>query len=249
MFLAKGCGLLVALGLLGHLSSTQAQMPLSAMAPQALSPGKTIRVEFTGNQFKSPLRVGSSIPIEAQWISIEPTKAIADLRIPDNIPLGPKTIWLATDESISEPFQILVDDLTSILDNGANHSLAQPQILAIPCAVDGKSDAAQSDFYQIHLNANAGISIDCIAERIGSTMDSVLRIWDSQGKLLVQADDTPASPDSQIRFIAPSEGDYWIELADNRFAGDGRYRMRVFDAPLQSRPTPRALSAGSSPTD
>lgn len=241
MFLAKGCGLLVALGLLGHLSSTQAQMPLSAMAPQALSPGKTIRVEFTGNQFKSPLRVGSSIPIEAQWISIEPTKAIADLRIPDNISLGPKTIWLATDESISEPFQILVDDLTSILDNGANHSLAQPQILAIPCAVDGKSDAAQSDFYQIHLNANAGISIDCIAERIGSTMDSVLRIWDSQGKLLVQADDTPASPDSQIRFIAPSEGDYWIELADNRFAGDGRYRMRVFDAPLSPIPYPLAI--------
>jgi len=70
------CGLLIALGLFGDLTGAQAQMPLSAMAPQALVPGKTIRVEFTGNQFKTPLRVASSIPIEAQWISVEPTKAI-----------------------------------------------------------------------------------------------------------------------------------------------------------------------------
>ncbi|MFM7929503.1 MAG: hypothetical protein ACKO9Q_17490, partial [Pirellula sp.] len=172
---------LIALGPFGFLSSVQAQMPLSAMAPHALAPGKTVRVEFTGNQFKNPLRVGGSIPIEAQWISVEPTKAVADLRIPDNAPLGPKTIWLATDESISEPLQILVDELPSIADSGTNHNRAQPQVLTIPCAVDGKSDAALSDFYQVHLGANTSVSIDCIAERIGSTMDSVLRIWDAQG--------------------------------------------------------------------
>ncbi|MFY8071464.1 MAG: PPC domain-containing protein, partial [Pirellula sp.] len=235
------CGLLIALGLFGDLTGAQAQMPLSAMAPQALSPGKTIRVEFNGNQFKTPLRVASSIPIEAQWISVEPTKAIAELRVPDNAPLGPKTIWLATDESVSEPLQILVDDLQSIGDNGANHNRAQPQVLTIPCAVDGKSDAAQSDFYQIHLKVNEGVSIDCIAERIGSTMDSVLRFWDAQGKLLIQADDTASSPDSQIRFIAPNDGDYLIEVVDNRFAGDGRYRMRVCDTPLSPIPYPLAI--------
>ncbi|MFM7516733.1 MAG: DUF1549 domain-containing protein [Pirellula sp.] len=232
---------LIALGPFGFLSSVQAQMPLSAMAPQALAPGKTVRVEFTGNQFKNPLRVGGSIPIEAQWVSVEPTKAVADLRIPDNAPLGPKTFWLATDESISEPLQILVDDLQGIADNASNHNRAQPQVLTIPCAVDGKSDAALSDFYQIHLGASTSVSIDCIAERIGSTMDSVLRIWDAQGKLLIQADDTASSPDSQIRFIAPSEGDYLIEVVDNRFAGDGRYRMRVCDAPLSPIPYPLAI--------
>lgn len=240
-WLARSWVLLVTLSPCGEFAKLQAQLPFSAMAPQALAPGKTTRVEFTGNQFKAPLRIGGSIPMEAQWVSIEPTKAIADIRLPENAPLGPKSLWLATDESISEPLQILVDDLNSVADNGANHNRSQPQVLSIPCAVDGKSDAAQSDFYQIHLAANASISIDCIAERIGSTMDSVLRIWDAQGKLLVQADDTPASPDSQIRFVAPSEGDYTIEIVDNRFAGDARYRLRVCDAPLSPVPYPLAV--------
>lgn len=87
------------------------------MIPQAIAPGKTVRVEFIGNQFKAPLRLGSSVPLETTWVSIEPTKAVADVRLPDTIPLGPRTLWLATDEALSEPLQFLIDDLTSIQDS------------------------------------------------------------------------------------------------------------------------------------
>jgi hypothetical protein len=222
-------------------TNLKAQLPLNSMSPLAIAPGKTTRVEFAGNQFKSPMRIGSSIPIEAQWVSIEATKAIADLKLPETVSVGPRTVWLATDDSISEPIQILIDDLPSVIDNGANHSKTQPQVIAVPCAVDGRSDAAQSDFYQIRLAANASISFDCISERIGSAMDSVLRIWDSQGRLLTQVDDTDASPDSQVQFTAPSEGDYLIEVVDNRFAGDGRYRLRICEAPLSPIPYPVAI--------
>ena len=224
------------------------QLTLSGLAPQALAPAKTTRVELTGNQLKSPLRLGGTVPLVVQWVSIEPTKAIVDISVPENVPLGPATLWIASDESISEPLQILVDDLPSVADNAANHSKSQPQILTIPIAVDGRSDATLSDYYQIHLAANSSVSVDCIAERIGSTMDSVLRIWDAHGKLLVQADDRESSTDSLVRFRAPADGDYLIELVDNRFAGDGRYRLRISDSPSSPIPYPLAIGPNAPTT-
>ncbi|MFZ4081052.1 MAG: PPC domain-containing protein, partial [Pirellula sp.] len=224
------------------------QLTLSGLAPQALAPAKTTRVELTGNQLKSPLRLGGTVPLVVQWVSIEATKAVADISVPANVPLGPATLWIASDESISEPLQILVDDLPSVADNAANHSKSQSQTLIIPIAVDGRSDATLSDYYQIHLAANASVSVDCIAERIGSTMDSVLRIWDAQGKLLVQADDRESSTDSLVRFRAPADGDYLVELVDNRFAGDGRYRLRISDSPSSPIPYPLAIGPNAPTT-
>ena len=218
-----------------------AQISLSAISPQALAPGKTTRVELQGNHFKSPLRLGSSIPLETQWISVEATKAIAEVRLPAETTLGPRSIWLACEDSISEPFQILIDDLDSILDNGSNHSNAHPQEIPIPCAVDGRSDAAKSDFYQIHLPANASVSIDCVAERIGSGMDTVVRFWSKDGKLIQQADDMLSSTDSQIRFTASVEAEYLIEVVDNHYAGGMPYRLRISDAPLSPVPYPLAI--------
>jgi hypothetical protein len=221
--------------------SLLSQIPITAMAPHALAPGKTTRVEWTASALKTPLRVGGSFPMEVQWIHIEPNKAVADIRIPETVRLGPTTLWLATDDGISEPLTILIDDLPSVSDNGANHSPSQPQAISIPCALDGQSDAAQSDFYQVRLNANTTIGIDCVAERIGSAMDSVLRIWDTTGKLLLQSDDSDSGPDSQAQFTAPADGDYLIEIVDSRYAGGGRYRLRISDAPVSPIPYPLAV--------
>ncbi|MCY3004553.1 MAG: DUF1549 domain-containing protein [Planctomycetota bacterium] len=221
--------------------SLYSQIPIQGMAPQALAPGKTTRVEWNAGSLKAPLRLGGTFPMEVQWIHVEANKAVADIRIPETVRLGPTTLWLATDDGISEPLTILIDDLPSVPDNGANHSPAQPQAIAMPCAVDGRSDAAQSDFYQVRLSANTTIGIDCVAERIGSAMDSVLRIWDTQGKLLLQSDDSDSGPDSQARFTAPADGDYLIEIVDNRYAGDGRYRLRISDAPVSPIPYPLAI--------
>ena len=228
--------------------SLLSQIPITAMAPQALAPGKTTRVEWTASALKTPLRVGGSFPMEVQWIHIEPNKAVADIRIPETVRLGPTTLWLATEDSISEPLTILIDDLPSVSDNGANHSPSQPQAISIPCALDGRSDAAQSDFYQVRLNANTTIGVDCVAERIGSAMDSVLRIWDTTGKLLLQSDDSDSGPDSQAQFTAPADGDYLIEIVDSRYAGDGRYRLRISDAPVSPIPYPLAVRP-SAPTN
>lgn len=226
----KGFGLVLALlSLFACLQSqvVHAQVVLGGAVPQGAKPGKTVTVEFTGQNFKAPLRLAASVACETKWISIEPTKAVAEVLFAESVPMGPIAIWLATDDGISDSYQFLLDDLDSIRDNGANHSKEQAQGLVLPCAVDGKSDATQSDFYSVTLEAGATIGLDCIAERVGSTMDPVIRVWNPQGSIAQQFDDGANGPDVQARFTASVAGQYVIEVVDSRYAGDGRYRLRL----------------------
>jgi len=225
--------------------SSNAQITISSATPQAVKPGKAVAVEFIGQNFKAPLRLAGSVPFESKWTSIEPTKAIAEILVPDNQHLGPIAIWIASDEAVSEPFQFLLDDLESIRDNGANHTREQAQAIATPLAIDGKSEAAQSDYYTVQLEAGSRLGIDCIAERFGSSMDPVIRVWNAQGLIVLQADDSPTGPDPQTSFVAPTSGPYTIEVVDSRFAGEGRYRLRLGSFPAPAIPYPFALPTGT----
>jgi hypothetical protein len=226
----KGIGLVLVLMFCMFLLYPQvacAQVILGGVIPQAGKPGKAITIEFTGQNFKVPMRLSASFPCETKWLSVEPTKAVAEVLFPETVPLGPITVWLATDDAVSDSYQFLLDDLESVRDNGTNHLKEQAQGVVLPCAVDGKSDAAQSDFYSVMLEAGFTISVDCVAERLGSTMDPVVRIWGPQGTIVQQFDDSPNGPDVQATFTASVAGPYLIEVVDSRYAGEGRYRLRL----------------------
>lgn len=236
----------LAVGISVFLLSPQAiaQPALTGSSSWAAAPGKTTRLELVGQNFKAPLRVGVTQPADVQIVAVEPTKASIDITVREGTQLGPMGLWVGTDDGVSDALQMLVDNLPSVLDNGANHARSQSQSLAIPCAVDGKSEASQSDFYTVHLAAGSSLSVDVVAERIGSTMDSVVRVYDASGRLVAQSDDNEVGPDARVRFVAANEGDFVIELVDSRFAGDGRYRMRIGDFPLGNIPYPLAVRPG-----
>ncbi len=236
-------GCLVFAGMISAIG--RSQVTLQSSYPNGVVPGQTTRLELIGQNFKAPLRLGATIPLSVQTVGLEPTKAIIDVAVAKDAAIGPMGIWLAGDDGISEPYQLLVDDLPSLVDNQANHQRNVPQAVIAPCAIDGKSDASLSDYYSVHLSAGAALSIDVVAERIGSSLDSFVRIYGPTGKLLSQNDDSDPSPDSQLRVVAPVEGDYVIELFDSRYAGDGRYRLRLGDFPIGVVPYPLAVRAGT----
>lgn len=243
---ASSCIALAIAWLMVATLSTQAiaQPALTSSSSWAVAPGKPIRLELVGQNFKAPLRIGLTQPADVQIVAVEPTKASIDVTLREGAQLGPVGLWVGTDDGVSDALQMLVDNLPSVTDNGANHVRNQPQVLGVPCAVDGKSDASMSDFYAVHLGAGVGLSIDVVAERIGSAMDSVVRVTDATGRLVAQSDDNEVGPDARVRFVAASEGDFVIELVDSRFAGEGRYRLRLGDFPLGNIPYPLAVRPG-----
>ena len=86
------------------------------------------------------------------------------------------------------------------------------------------------DFYAISLLAGEILSVDIDARELGSNLDSVLGIFDTDGTtLLVQSDDDSApgesfSTDSFLEFAVPADGVYFVAVssyADLDFNGDG----------------------------
>ena len=222
-----------------------AQPAIARVAPQAVAPGKTTRIQIVGQNLKSPLRFGATAPISATIVSVEPTQATIDITAPAELGNGPFGAWIATADGPSEPVPILIDPLPSLPDNEANHALSQAQQITLPCAVDGTADAALSDFYRIAMEAGTTLNVDVVAERIGSSMDARLRIYDASGKILYRADDNEAGPDCWGRWTAPATGEYIVEVSDSRYAGGGRYRMRLTHSPVGGVPYP--LAVGSQP--
>jgi hypothetical protein len=228
----------------GPLNALHAQTVLSGAMPQAVRPGHSVRLELTGQNLSAPLRIGSTVALDSQVVSVEPTKAIVDVHCPAGTMLGPVGLWLASPSGVSEPIQMLVDDLPSMADNNVNHARSQSQLLTVPCAVDGRTEVSQSDFYTVHLAAGAALHLELVAERMGSSMDGLVRVHAPDGRQIAQSDDSDIGPDSRLRIVAPVEGDYFIEVVDSRFTGDGRYRLRLGGFPLAAVPYPMAVRPG-----
>jgi hypothetical protein len=110
-----------------------------------------------------------------------------------------------------------------------NNSVAEAQPITLPVTVNGRIDAQgrkggdpDEDYFRFHANKGQRISIDVAAARLGSALDSVLEVLDSQGREIPRATirclnettTTLADRDSRtegIRLVSTSglrEGDY-----------------------------------------
>jgi hypothetical protein len=95
------------------------------------------------------------------------------------------------------------------------------------------------DWFEFSANKGQRVSVETVAARLGSKMDSVLRIVNAAGRELARNDDAPGmSGDSVLNFAAPATGDYFIEVRDVNYGGGSSffYRLRVGVSPLANSP-------------
>lgn len=231
------------------------QLPIHAetferIQPRTLKPGQTSQLTIHGKDLVGTLRVAfGDQKVSCQIEKVEPTQAVVAVTIPDNIPPGPLNMWLAASDGSIQSRTLLVDDLEAIVDNGQNHSHETAQVVSSLASVEGTCDASASDFFRIHLTAGERIAVETHTQVLHSAMDPVCRILDASGNVLVSADDSQVGPDIRFRFEAPAEGDYWIEIHDNRNGAAGApYQLRVGDFPVVSHTFPLAVQADQAAT-
>ncbi|MGE0608967.1 MAG: PPC domain-containing protein [Pirellulales bacterium] len=249
---------LVALLLLPVAASGQAlaQPPaVNYMLPHAIAPGQTVNVTFYGGTLANSSGIWSNLPIQAVLAAgIEGNNTKADnvvysITVPADVPVGIGGYRLATVAGISPTRLLMIDDLPSGLDAGNNKTLATAQELTLPIAIDGSAEPESSDFYKFSATAGQRVSVEVVAQRLGTALDPVVRLLDANGKELAYSDDDPGiGVDSRLAFVAPAEGVYIIELRDLRYQGGAlhRYRLRVGDFPLATVPFPLGATKGAS---
>lgn len=127
-----------------------------------------------------------------------------------------------------KPILVDVDDLPEVIEPASGEL---PK-LAIPNVANGRIEqAGDADAWKFAATKGTPLKIEVRAARLSSPLDVVLVIKDSAGKELAQADDLPdGSPDCELMFTAPSDGEYVAEVRD-RFASRGgpafAYRLRI----------------------
>src|SRR5205085_5904468 len=121
-----------------------------------------------------------------------------------------------------------VDDLPELLEP-ASGDLPR---LAAPSVANGRIEQpGDADAWSFAATKGTPLRIEVRAARLGSPLDAVLVIKDGAGNELAQADDLPGgSPDCELLFAAPADGEYVAEVRD-RFASRGApsfaYRLRI----------------------
>ncbi|PYI87790.1 MAG: hypothetical protein DME26_05045 [Verrucomicrobia bacterium] len=175
-------------------------------------------------------------------------KAVFQLIISKETPVGIGAMRLATTNGVSSLQLFMLDDLPSVTDNGSNKTMATAQELKLPTAVDGACDELSFDYYRFRAKRGQRISVETVANRLGSALDPVVRLLDAQGRELVYCDDDPAlGADARFVYTIPTTGQYLIEMRDLAYQGGPKYRyhLRVGDFPLANFPFPFGASPGT----
>ncbi len=115
--------------------------------------------------------------------------------------------------------------------------------------INGRIDEpGDRDCFRFRATAGQKLTIRVLAQRLGSRLDAVLQVLDSQGKPLATADDSPLNDrlppatrpsqppqteaDALLEFAAPKNGEYVVTL-DDRYLFGGRdfaYRLQIAGA-------------------
>ncbi len=168
--------------------------------------------------------------------------------LPADAAPGVYALRLATERGISNLRLVVVDDLPTLQAAGDNLSPAKAQPLELPVAVEGAIPAEGRHYYKFHAAPPQRLSVEVLAQHLGSPLDSQIRLLDERGEELASSDDDEATgSDSRLVHRFAAEGDYYLEIGDVRYLGgsDYRYRLRLGDFPLVTAPFPLGVQAAA----
>ena len=226
---------------------------ITGVQPLALRPGGMNVVALSGQNLSGPTELWMSFPgtefsarLDTERASA--TKAIYRLNVPKEVPVGVGALRLVTTNGITPLQLFMLDDLATIEESATNKTLAQAQLIPWPIAVDGQADEITLDYFRFDAKQGALVSIEVVAQRLGSRLDPVLRLLDKKGREIAYCDDDPrVGRDSRLRCKIPATSTYIVEVRDINYGGGPAfsYRLRIGDFPLAALPFPPFQQPGT----
>ncbi len=174
---------------------------------------------------------------------------------------GSATLFVERDGIRSNPVRFTVGSLPEVMEQEPNNISASAQAVSLPVVINGRvGEAGDEDVFRFEGRAGQEVVAEVFARRLGSPLDSVLKLTDTSGVELASNDDHPDEAagltthhaDSQLRAVLPADGLYYLTLGDTqRQGGDAQvYRLQIAppqpDFKLRVVPSSLSLRAGSS---
>ncbi|MEJ7595323.1 MAG: PPC domain-containing protein [Planctomycetaceae bacterium] len=143
----------------------------------------------------------------------------------------------------SLPYPVPRSNVSSIVES----QLTSDRLLTFPVAVTGRVTSADDVLFVFNANKSQKLSLSVHAQRIGSMLDPVLIVEDSQGKLIKEQDDLSGdNHDAELHLTMPADGQYRAIIRD-RFRNSGDRCFYVLRCE-ETRPTCAATLASTAGT-
>jgi len=130
---------------------------------------------------------------------------------------------------------VRVSPFPNVLEVKPNNDIAHATKtdLPLPLAFNGIiAEKGDTGFFRFKAKKNETYDFRVYARALRSPIDSVLSIYDGQGKQLASNDDS-GGPDSYLRFKIPADGEYCLSVTDQIKRGGPEFTYRVEVTPVQ----------------
>jgi hypothetical protein len=209
---------------------------IDAVMPPLVEPGKVSEVTVYGRNLPGgvldPASDFAGRTLEKAKVKVQaPGDAVAIQRLAyaGQVPpiaslLDGFTLRLKNAAGASNPYLLTYAHAPVVLDNGDNDSLDKAQPIAVPCAIAGRIEKKRdADWYRFTAKKAEVLTIEAMADRIGSPADLYFQVVSDKGTVIATQDDTPETmtpyfsartddPPS-YRFVPPADGTYYLKVS------------------------------------
>jgi hypothetical protein len=198
-------------------------------------------VEVSGADLDEP----KALRFDHPGITAEPAKDRKfKVTVAPNVPDGTYDVRVVSKWGLSSPRLFNVSHgLTEILEKEPNDEPMTAQVIAMNTAVHAASDGNKDDVFKFPAKKGHRVVIDCQAGKLDSLLDATMTLTAADGKLLASSGGYNGR-DPLIDFVAPADGDYFVNVHDLSYRGGFPYRLLVTDRPQVDFVFPPALQAG-----
>ena len=129
-----------------------------------------------------------------------------------------------------------VDNLPEYFESEPNDSINKAEKISLPQTVNGRIEKpGDMDVFRFQCSAGCEIVGEVYGRRLGSPIDSLLRLTDGSGRVLAWNDDNEDRgsglnthhADSYVSFKVPDDGAYFFHLSDVQGHGGDEYAYRL----------------------
>ena len=202
---------------------------VKSASPDFMQRGASAEVTFTGEALApgTKLLLVGEPGLTTNIVEATPTKVRVSITAAADAQIGDRELRLATPGGVSTPLVFNLSMFPIIAEKEPNNKFDVAQPIELPVTIVGAiSGAAEVDCFKFKAKKGEELVFDVMASRMGSKLDSSLRVFDSAAHELACSFDT-ADVDATIEFKAPVDGDYFLQLHDVKYGGGPDFTYRL----------------------
>ena len=157
------------------------------------------------------------------------TQVQVELTLEPKLPGAPIQIVVVTEAGETKPHLFLVETKRPLVpEKEANDGFKQAQKVALPAVVEGTVDRPRDvDVFEFEGKAGQKVTLEVIAARYGSPLDSILTVYTEAGVQIANNDDAEGSVDAKLEVTLPAAGKYLAVLMDAHDTGSAIHAYRL----------------------